>query len=58
MKMRERERRENQGGGGSERYYNGGVKDTIFLVLKVPRQCLLVLIGVKLVLRINSKLQF
>jgi hypothetical protein len=33
-----------------------GVKETIFSVLKVPRQCLLVLLkGVSLEFRINSK---
>jgi hypothetical protein len=59
---REREReREGEGswggaGGSSERDYNGGVKDTIFSVLKFPRQCPLVLVvGVRLVFRINSK---
>jgi hypothetical protein len=45
--------------GGSERRYNGGVKKTMFSVLKVPRQCQLVcLVGMKLVFRINSKFQF
>jgi hypothetical protein len=43
--------------GGSERHYNGGgVKETIFSVLKVPRQCpLVLLVGVMLLFGINSK---
>jgi hypothetical protein len=59
---RERERERERmlwggGGSGSERYYNsGGVKETKLSVLKVPRQCpLVLLIGVRLVFRINSK---
>jgi hypothetical protein len=36
-----------------------GVKETIFSVLKVPRQCPLVLLtGARLVFRINSKFSF
>jgi hypothetical protein len=35
----------------------GGVKETIFFILKVPRKCpLVLLVGVKLMFRINSKL--
>jgi hypothetical protein len=50
--MREREKKV---GGGGERHYIGvGVKKTISSVLKVPRQCpLVLLVGVKHMLRIN-----
>jgi hypothetical protein len=40
-----REREEKVGGGVVVRHYNGGgVKETAFAVLKVPRQCPLVLL--------------
>jgi hypothetical protein len=54
---RETERDRKLGGGGSERHYNsgGGVGNNIF-GLKVPRHCpLVLLIGVKLEFRINSR---
>jgi hypothetical protein len=57
---RERER-ECLGECGSERHYNGGrgVLKTIFAVLKVPRQCpLVLLVGVRLVFGINSLFNF
>jgi hypothetical protein len=54
-----REKKGSWGGGEvSERHYNvgGGTKEIIFSVLKVPRQCpLVLLVGVKLVFRTNSK---
>jgi hypothetical protein len=56
--IRERERDKVGGGGGNgnERNYNGGgVKETIFSVLKVPMQCpLVILVRVRLVFRMNS----
>jgi hypothetical protein len=54
QRERERDREE------SERHYiRVGVKEIIFLVLKVPRQCpLLLFIGVKLMIMINSEFNF
>jgi hypothetical protein len=55
---RERERKEKVGG-GRRHYIGGGVKKTICSVQKVPRQCpLVLLIGVKHTIRINSKFNF
>jgi hypothetical protein len=61
LRERARERIEKVGGGGSITPKGGGegaVKKTIFFfsVLKVPRQCpLVLLVGVKLLFRINSE---
>jgi hypothetical protein len=51
-----REGERKSGEGGSEGYYYGaGSKETIFSVLRVPRQCpLILLVGVRIVSRINS----
>jgi hypothetical protein len=52
----ERERRKKLGGGVVRDTIMVGVEETIFTVLKVPRQCQLVhLVRVSLVFRINSK---
>jgi hypothetical protein len=39
-----REKKRKKVGGGSERHYIGGGQETISPVLKVPRQCPLVLL--------------
>jgi hypothetical protein len=52
---REREREKRKLGGVSERYYSigGGIIETKFVVLKVPRQCpLFLLVEVRLVCEI------
>jgi hypothetical protein len=56
---REREIEENVGG-GSERHCVGvGVEKTISAILKVPRQCpLVLLVGVNLIITINSRFNF
>jgi hypothetical protein len=57
---RERERGKSNLGGGSERHYIGvEIEKTISSVQKVPRQCpLVLLVGVKQIIRINSKFIF